>query len=229
MVERADRFGMADLHQLRGRVGRSDKQGYCYFFIENKQNLTKDALKRLLSLESNSFLGAGSVLAYHDLEIRGGGNLLGVDQSGHIEQIGYSLYLKMLENELNRLVQKEVLEESKTDLKLNVSAFLNSELIAEDRLRLELYRRLSQCKSVSEVYALEGEIEDRFGRLDIYTKQFLALISIKILAQQKYKSISNYEQNIQFTNLNDEKEFVKAKSKDDDDIITCILTHLRKA
>ncbi len=229
VVERADRFGMADLHQLRGRVGRSNKQGYCYFFIENKESLTKDALKRLLSLESNSFLGAGSVLAYHDLEIRGGGNLLGVDQSGHIEQIGYSLYLKMLENELNHLTQEEPLEENKLDLKLNINAFLNSELIAEDRLRLELYRRLSRCKSVSEVYEIEGEIEDRFGKLDSYTKQFLALIMIKILAQQKYKSISNFGQNIQFTRLNDTKELIKANSKDDDDIIASILTHLRKA
>ncbi|ARJ57326.1 DEAD/DEAH box helicase [Campylobacter cuniculorum] len=228
VVERADRFGMADLHQLRGRVGRSNKQGYCYFFIENKQKITKDALKRLVSLESNSFLGAGSILAYHDLEIRGGGNLLGVDQSGHIEQIGYSLYLKMLENELNQLTQKEPLEENKIDLKLNINAFLNSELIAEDRLRLELYRRLSQCKKVSEVYEIEGEIEDRFGKLDTYTQQFLALINIKILAHKKYKSISNYEQNIQFTNFHNQKEIIKAKSKDDDDIITAVLTHLRK-
>ncbi|MCH5336279.1 MAG: DEAD/DEAH box helicase [Campylobacter sp.] len=229
VVEKADRFGMADLHQLRGRVGRSNKQGYCYFFIENKQSITKEALKRLISLESNSFLGAGSILAYHDLEIRGGGNLLGVDQSGHIEQIGYSLYLKMLENELNHLTQKESLEENKIDLKLSINAFLNSELISEDRLRLELYRRLSGCKKVSEVYEIEGEIEDRFGKLDVYTKQFLALINIKILALKKYKSISNYEQNIQFTSINNEKELIKAKSKDDDDIIVSILTHLRKA
>ncbi|EBH4166067.1 DEAD/DEAH box helicase, partial [Campylobacter jejuni] len=180
IVEKSDRFGMADLHQLRGRVGRSDKQGYCYFLIEDKNAITKDALKRLVSLESNSFLGAGSILAYHDLEIRGGGNLLGVDQSGHIEQIGYSLYLKMLEDELNALSKNEVdQKENKLDLKLNVNAFLNSELISEDRLRLELYRRLSKCEQVHEVYEIEGEIEDRFGKLDIYTKQFLSLITIK--------------------------------------------------
>lgn len=230
IVEKSDRFGMADLHQLRGRVGRSDKQGYCYFLIEDKNAITKDALKRLVSLESNSFLGAGSILAYHDLEIRGGGNLLGVDQSGHIEQIGYSLYLKMLEDELNALSKNEVdQKENKLDLKLNVNAFLNSELISEDRLRLELYRRLSKCEQVHEVYEIESEIEDRFGKLDIYTKQFLSLITIKILALNKFKSISNYEQNIQFTALNDEKELIKAKSKDDDDILEAILTHLRKA
>ncbi|HHW4200597.1 DEAD/DEAH box helicase [Campylobacter coli] len=228
IVERSDRFGMADLHQLRGRVGRSDRQGYCYFLVENKEELTQDALKRLISLESNSYLGAGSVLAYHDLEIRGGGNLLGIDQSGHIEQIGLSLYIKMLEDELNALTKKESFEEKKIDLKLTINAFLNSELINEDRLRLELYRRLSKCKNIDEVYEIEGEIEDRFGKLDLYTKQFLMLIIIKILALGKFKTISNFEQNIQFVKINDEKEFIKARSKDDDDIIEAVLTHLRK-
>ncbi|HEB9334062.1 TPA: DEAD/DEAH box helicase [Campylobacter coli] len=228
IVERSDRFGMADLHQLRGRVGRSDRQGYCYFLVENKEELAQDALKRLISLESNSYLGAGSVLAYHDLEIRGGGNLLGIDQSGHIEQIGLSLYLKMLEDELNALTKKESFEEKKIDLKLTINAFLNSELINEDRLRLELYRRLSKCKNIDEVYEIEGEIEDRFGKLDLYTKQFLMLIIIKILALGKFKTISNFEQNIQFVKINDEKEFIKARSKDDDDIIEAVLTHLRK-
>ncbi|EDO9296114.1 DEAD/DEAH box helicase [Campylobacter coli] len=228
IVERSDRFGMADLHQLRGRVGRSDRQGYCYFLVENKEELTQDALKRLVSLESNSYLGAGSVLAYHDLEIRGGGNLLGIDQSGHIEQIGLSLYLKMLEDELNALTKKESFEEKKIDLKLTINAFLNSELINEDRLRLELYRRLSKCKNIDEVYEIEGEIEDRFGKLDLYTKQFLMLIIIKILALGKFKTISNFEQNIQLVKINDEKEFIKARSKDDDDIIEAVLTHLRK-
>ncbi|EJJ3075775.1 DEAD/DEAH box helicase [Campylobacter coli] len=228
IVERSDRFGMADLHQLRGRVGRSDRQGYCYFLVENKEELTQDALKRLVSLESNSYLGAGSVLAYHDLEIRGGGNLLGIDQSGHIEQIGLSLYIKMLEDELNALTKKESFEEKKIDLKLTINAFLNSELINEDRLRLELYRRLSKCKNIDEVYEIEGEIEDRFGKLDLYTKQFLMLIIIKILALGKFKTISNFEQNIQFVKINDEKEFIKARSKDDDDIIEAVLTYLRK-
>lgn len=228
IVEKSDRFGMADLHQLRGRVGRSNKQGYCYFLVENKENITEDALKRLISLESNSFLGAGSVLAYHDLEIRGGGNLLGIDQSGHMEQIGLSLYLKMLEEELNSLTKKEIFEEKKIDLKLNINAFLNSELISEDRLRLEIYRRLSKCEKINEIYEIEGEIEDRFGKLDIYTKQFLSLMMIKILALGKFKVISNFEQNIQFVNFNDEKEFIKARSKDDDDIIDAILTYLRK-
>ncbi|MCH3718402.1 DEAD/DEAH box helicase [Campylobacter lari] len=228
IVENSDRFGMADLHQLRGRVGRSAKQGYCYFLIEDKEKITKDSLKRLTSLESNSYLGSGSVLAYHDLEIRGGGNLLGVDQSGHIEQIGYSLYLKMLEDEINKLSKKEEIKEKKIDLKLNINAFLNSEYISEDRLRLELYRRLSKCMSVNEVYEIENEMNDRFGKPDIFTKQFLDLIIIKILASKHYKLVSNYEQNICFVKDDESKEVIKAKSKDDDDVIEAILMHLRK-
>ncbi|EAI4440639.1 DEAD/DEAH box helicase [Campylobacter lari] len=229
IVENSDRFGMADLHQLRGRVGRSAKQGYCYFLIEDKEKITKNSLKRLMSLESNSYLGSGSVLAYHDLEIRGGGNLLGVDQSGHIEQIGYSLYLKMLEDEINKLSKKEEIKEKKIDLKLNINAFLNSEYISEDRLRLELYRRLSKCMSANEVYEIESEMNDRFGRPDIFTKQFLDLIIIKILASKHYKLVSNYEQNICFVKDDESKEVIKAKSKDDDDVIEAILMHLRKS
>ncbi len=226
IVENAQRFGMADLHQLRGRVGRSDRQGFCYFLVD--ENLSDEAKKRLVSLESNSFLGAGSILAYHDLEIRGGGNLLGSEQSGHIEQIGYSLYLKMLEEQIAILSKKGVANDEKIDLKLNINAFLNSELITHERLRLELYRRLSKCESVNEVYEIQGEIEDRFGTLDAYTKQFLELIIIKILASKEFKAISNYEANIALTPKTGEKILLKAPSKDDDDILETILIYLRK-
>lgn len=226
IVEKAQHFGMADLHQLRGRVGRSDRQGYCYFLVD--ENLSDEAKKRLVALESNSFLGAGSILAYHDLEIRGGGNLLGIHQSGHIEQIGYSLYLKMLEEQIAILSKKHISNEEKIDLKLNINAFLNSELITQERLRLELYRRLSKCQKVNEVYEIQSEIEDRFGLLDTYTKQFLELIIIKILASKDFKAISNYESNISLTPKTGEKILLKAKSKDDDDILETLLLYLRK-
>lgn len=226
IVENAQNFGMADLHQLRGRVGRSDRQGFCYFLVS--ENLSSEAKKRLVSLESNSFLGAGSVLAYHDLEIRGGGNLLGEAQSGHIEQIGYSLYLKMLENEIAILSKKELENDDKIDIKLNINAFLNADLINSERVRLELYRRLSKAQSVGEIYEIQAEIEDRFGELDRYTKQFLDLIVIKILARGEFKVISNFEQNISLTKKNGEKMLLKAKSKDDDDILDVLLVFLRK-
>ncbi|ALV24369.1 transcription-repair coupling factor [Campylobacter iguaniorum] len=229
IIDEANKFGMADLHQLRGRVGRSSKQGYCYFLVKDKDTLGSDAIKRLVALESNSFLGSGSVLAYHDLEIRGGGNLIGEAQSGHIEAIGYSLYLKMLEDEINSLLNKRTNEHKEIDLKLSVNAFLNSDLIAEDRLRLEIYRRLSKCEDVANVYEIGAEIEDRFGKLDIYTKQFLDIIIIKILAsKQGFKAVSNYEQNISLTKMDDTKVILKSRSKDDDDVLAEILVYLRK-
>ena len=229
IVENANKFGMADLHQLRGRVGRSDKQAYCYFLVEDKNAISKDALKRLVALEGNSFLGAGSVLAYHDLEIRGGGNIIGEAQSGHIEAIGYSLYLKMLEDEINKLLNQDSAKLDKIDLKLSVSAFLNQEFIREDRLRLEIYRRLSKCKEVGEVYEIQSELEDRFGKIDTFTKQFLDLIIIKILALKAgIKTILNSEQNILITKNDDEKIRLKSRSKDDDDVLAEILVYLRK-
>ena len=229
IVENANKFGMADLHQLRGRVGRSDKQAYCYFLVEDKNAISKDALKRLVALEGNSFLGAGSVLAYHDLEIRGGGNIIGEAQSGHIEAIGYSLYLKMLEDEINKLLNQDSAKLDKIDLKLSVSAFLNQEFIREDRLRLEIYRRLSKCKEVGEVYEIQSELEDRFGKIDTFTKQFLDVIIIKILALKAgIKTISNSEQNILITKNDDEKIRLKSRSKDDDDVLAEILVYLRK-
>ncbi len=229
IIDDANKFGIADLHQLRGRVGRSNKQGYCYFLVGDKNELSSEAVKRLIALESNSFLGSGALLAYHDLEIRGGGNLLGEAQSGHIEAIGYTLYLKMLEDEINLLLNHQTKEMTQIDIKLSVNAFLNTDLINEDRIRLELYRRLSKCQNVSEVYELGAEIEDRFGKLDAYTKQFLDIIVIKILAcEQGFKSVSNYEQNISLTKIDDTKVILKSRSKDDDDVLAQTLAYLRK-
>lgn len=229
IVESADRFGIADLHQLRGRVGRGNKEGFCYFLIEDKEKLTPEALKRLNALEKNSYLGSGVSLAHHDLEIRGGGNLLGEAQSGHIKNIGYSLYLRMLEDCIHSLSGQAKLTQESLDLKLNVSAYLNPELIHTDRLRLELYRRLALCKEIDSVFKIQAEIEDRFGKIDAMTRQFLDLILIRILGGQcQIKAISNYEQNITLTFKDGEKESLKAFSKDDDDILACILSYLRE-
>lgn len=229
IIDGADRFGIADLHQLRGRVGRSNKEGFCYYVVEDKKKITPEAIKRLVALESNSYLGSGTALAHQDLEIRGGGNIIGVDQSGHIKQIGYSLYLKMLEDTLATLSGELKDEKKSVDIKLAISAYISEEYISEDRVRLELYRRLSKVEDIQGVYAIEEEMEDRFGKPDVVTKQFLELIIIKILALGKgISNISSYEMNITFTNEQGIKESVKSPSKDDDDIIATTLRYLRK-
>ena len=228
IIEGADNFGIADLHQMRGRVGRSKRQGYCYFLVKDKAKLTEQSRKRLIALEANSFLGSGSVLAYHDLEIRGGGNLIGEAQSGHIKNIGYSLYLKMLEDAINSLLNNTPVQKKEVEIKLSISAFINSEYVSEDRVRLELYRRLSKCKSVRDVLDIEEEMLDRFGKLDVYTKQFLQIITIKILASKSdIVSISNFGQNITLRDKNEQKNYLKSRSKDDDDIINTVLAFLR--
>ncbi len=229
MIDAADNFGMADLHQLRGRVGRGKKEGFCYFLVQNRDRLSDTSKKRLIALESNSYLGSGSVLAYHDLEIRGGGNLIGEAQSGHIKNIGYSLYLKMLEDAINVLLNKTTIKSKSVDIKLSVNAYINSDFISEDRVRLEIYRRLSKCESIKDVLDVEEEMVDRFGKIDEITAQFLQIINIKILASLKnIDSISNYAQNITIKYIDEKKILLKARSKDDDDLIDTILKFLRK-
>ncbi|MEA3418665.1 MAG: transcription-repair coupling factor, partial [Campylobacterota bacterium] len=230
IVDGADNFGIADLHQLRGRVGRGGKEGYGYFIVEDKEHLTDNAKRRLLALESHSDLGSGAVLAFHDLEIRGGGNIIGEAQSGHIKQIGYSLYLRMLEDAIRELSGQKQEEEQSVDMKLSVDAYLNEELIEEDRLRLELYRRLSLCERVGEVYEIESEIADRFGKPDTITRQFIDIIVMKVLArEQKISKVSSYEQNvfIEFMDENKERLVLKSPSKDDDDLIATAMGYLR--
>ncbi|GAA6876752.1 transcription-repair coupling factor [Helicobacter pylori] len=228
IIDNAQNFGLADLHQLRGRVGRGKKEGFCYFLIEDQRSLNEQALKRLLALEKNSYLGSGESIAYHDLEIRGGGNLLGQDQSGHIKNIGYALYTRMLEDAIYELSGGKKRLEKSVEIQLSVSAFLNPELIASDSLRLDLYRRLSLCENIDEVGQIHEEIEDRFGKIDDLSAQFLQIITLKILANQLgIIKLSNFNQNITITYSDEKKESLKAPSKDDNDILETLLKHLR--
>ncbi|GAA9998258.1 transcription-repair coupling factor [Helicobacter pylori] len=228
IIDNAQNFGLADLHQLRGRVGRGKKEGFCYFLIEDQKSLNEQALKRLLALEKNSYLGSGESIAYHDLEIRGGGNLLGQDQSGHIKNIGYALYTRMLEDAIYELSGGKKRLEKSVEIQLSVSAFLNPELIASDSLRLDLYRRLSLCENTDEVGQIHEEIEDRFGKIDDLSAQFLQIITLKILANQLgIIKLSNFNQNITITYSDENKESLKAPSKDDNDILETLLKHLR--
>ncbi|GAA7220621.1 transcription-repair coupling factor [Helicobacter pylori] len=228
IIDNAQNFGLADLHQLRGRVGRGKKEGFCYFLIEDQKSLNEQALKRLLALEKNSYLGSGESIAYHDLEIRGGGNLLGQDQSGHIKNIGYVLYTRMLEDAIYELSGGKKRLEKSVEIQLSVSAFLNPELIGSDNLRLDLYRRLSLCENTDEVGQIHEEIEDRFGKIDDLSAQFLQIITLKILANQLgIIKLSNFNQNITITYSDEKKESLKAPSKDDNDILETLLKHLR--
>jgi len=230
IVDGADRFGIAHLHQLRGRVGRGGKEGYCYFMVEDKDYITENAKRRLIALESHSDLGSGAILAFHDLEIRGGGNIIGEAQSGHIKHIGYSLYSRMLEDTIKELSGQAKEEELQVDIKLTIDAYLNEELIEEDRLRLELYRRLSQCETTGEVYEIEAEIADRFGKLDTISRQFIDVMIMKVLAkEQRITKVANAGEKvfIEFADGRD-RVMLKSYSKDDDDLIATAFAYLKE-
>ncbi len=189
IINRADRFGLAQLHQLRGRVGRSHHQAYAYLLTAPEQKLTKDAEKRLEAITQLEDLGAGFQLATHDLEIRGAGELLGEEQSGHIHAVGFSLYMEMLETAVKALKAGEtpVFEFSVNagvEINLQMSAFIPEPYVPDVNARLTLYKRLANCKSVQEIQDLKGEFIDRFGLLPEVTESLFALSQLKLIAAE---------------------------------------------
>jgi transcription-repair coupling factor (superfamily II helicase) len=186
IVDRADTFGLADLYQLRGRVGRSNVQAYAYFLIPGEDRLTDEAKKRLQAIQEMSYLGAGFRLALKDLDIRGAGNLLGAEQSGCIHGVGFDMYMEMLERTVAELKGQEVVEEIEPAILLRLSAFIPDNYISDITLRLSIYRRISTLKSLDALVELRDELSDRFGTLPEETINLLRVIKIKLLSKQLY-------------------------------------------
>jgi transcription-repair coupling factor (superfamily II helicase) len=187
IIERADKFGLAQLHQLRGRVGRSHHQAYAYLLCPPRSLLTRDAEKRLEAIEQSSDLGAGYLLATHDLEIRGAGELLGEDQSGQIHSVGFSLYMEMLERAVESLKNGEIpdLEHSltmATEVNLRVPALIPGHYLPDINTRLILYKRISAVNSDQDLRELQVEMIDRFGLLTNEIKNLFRTTQLKILA-----------------------------------------------
>jgi len=187
IINRADRFGLAQLHQLRGRVGRSHHQAYAYLLTPPRKLIGKDAKKRLDAIMHLEDLGAGFMLATHDLEIRGAGELLGEEQSGHIEAIGFSLYMELLEEAVNALKSGKELDKIKTrqhatEIDLGISALIPEQLVFDVHTRLTLYKRLADCTSKDEIQELKAEIIDRFGLLPDPTQNLFQIAHLKVLA-----------------------------------------------
>ncbi len=183
LVHRADTFGLAQLYQLRGRVGRSGQQAYAYFLTPEEGELTPDAQKRLVAIQEFTELGAGFRIAAADMEIRGAGNLLGRQQSGHIAAIGLDLYLKMVEQAVTQIKGTVVEEEPEPTLHLNVSAFIPEEFVGDSHQRLSLYKRLSSCRQVGDLALLHGEIQDRYGTLPEPVERLFEVMQVRMLAQ----------------------------------------------
>ena len=162
-INQADHYGLADLHQLRGRVGRYKHRAYCYLLLPPLQSVSEVAAKRLKAIESYSMLGAGFKIAMRDLEIRGAGNLLGAEQSGHIAAVGYEMYCLLLEQETKKLKDEPVLETSKTHLELPLTGSIPKKYIASDKHRMDAYRRLSRASTLEEFEAVVASIRDAYG------------------------------------------------------------------
>ncbi len=183
-INRADRFGLADLHQLRGRVGRSSHRAYCYLLLPPHRPPTSKAAKRLKTIEEFSELGAGFRIAMRDLEIRGAGNLLGREQSGHIAAVGYEMYCRLLEQTVRRLKNEPDPTPPPVHIDLDVAAHIPRHYIAADRSRIEIYRRVVACRTERDLAQLERDLKDAFGPPPKELEQLLELAEIRVRARR---------------------------------------------
>ncbi len=188
IIHRADLFGLAQLHQLRGRVGRSHHRAYAYLLVPPKKLMTRDAVKRIEAIQASGELGAGFLISSHDLEIRGAGELLGDEQSGQIQEIGFNLYSEMLERAVKALKEgKELsLEETGDDtieVDLKLPALIPDDYLPDVHTRLVLYKRIANAENVEALEELQVEMIDRFGLLPEATKNLFALAEMKLKAE----------------------------------------------
>ncbi len=195
IVERADTFGLSQLHQLRGRVGRSRERGYAYFLYPPEVPLTETAYDRLATIAQNNELGAGMAVAMKDLEIRGAGNVLGVEQSGHVAGVGFDLYVRLVGEAVEAYraaadgkTVAAVEEPKDVRIDLPVDAHLPPDYIASDRLRLEGYRRLAAAADDAAVDAVVEELVDRYGPLPEPAQRLVAVARLRLLCRRVRRS-----------------------------------------
>ena len=181
IINRADCFGLSQMYQLRGRVGRAGEQAYAYLFIPRESTLSKDARKRLKVLMEHSDLGAGFQIAMSDLQIRGGGTILGASQSGHIAAVGYDMFLKLMEEAVANIKGETVTEDLEPEISIPFSAYIPEEYIPDIDQRLTAYRRLSKMDSLKEISDFKAEMEDRFGPLPEEGVNLLLKIMLRVL------------------------------------------------
>lgn len=180
IVERSDTFGLSQLHQLRGRVGRGRDRAYAYFLYPPDRSLTETAHDRLQTIAAHTDLGAGAAVAMKDLEIRGAGNLLGAEQSGHIEGVGFDLYIRMVGEAVAGFRGEEEVERAPMTVDLPIDAHIPEEYIEHERLRLEAYRKIADASDVETLAAVREELDDRYGALPEVVENLLAVAELRI-------------------------------------------------
>lgn len=184
LINRADHMGLAQLYQLRGRVGRSNLRAYCYLIVPEKELMTRDAQKRLDVLKRFTSLGSGIKIASYDLEIRGAGNLLGAEQSGHIHSVGYDMYLKLLEEAIYWVRNQQEKLSFEPEILLPIDASIPQSLVGDDSLRLKLYRDLSRIQTMEECGEIQSVWQDQFGVLPSSMQHLIDLVRLKIKAKE---------------------------------------------
>lgn len=184
IIREADSFGLADLYQLRGRVGRSFEQAWCYLFVEDPVNLPEDAAKRIEAIERFSELSSGFNIAAMDLQIRGAGTIFGAEQSGHLHSVGPELFYEMIAEALEEVTERPLVRRPDPELKVPFEARLPAAFVADEATRLRLYRRLAGAKTVAEVRDIASEVCDCFGRMPVAAKNLFALMEAKVLARE---------------------------------------------
>ncbi len=183
-IDEADRYGLADLHQLRGRVGRYIHRAYCYLLLDPNKNLTSTSARRLKAIEEFSQMGAGFAIAMRDLEIRGAGNILGTQQSGHIAVVGYELYCELLQQAVHHLKRQPPKKAIEVDVDLPGEGHIPRSYVPDMRLKIDLYRRLGRISSFDELRDLRGELRDRFGPPPPLVEHLLWLAELRIAAHR---------------------------------------------
>jgi transcription-repair coupling factor (superfamily II helicase) len=184
LVNRADRFGLAQLYQLRGRVGRSNRRAYAYLLTPPEKTLTGVARQRLAALKEFSELGSGFKIAALDLELRGAGNLLGGEQHGHINAIGFDLYCQMLERTIDEMQGNEVLPEIQTQINLNIPVKIPTEYVPDEHQRLSIYKRVTNLRHEKEMDDFLNELEDRYGSVPKEVMNLIDYVRLRVVAEK---------------------------------------------
>ena len=180
IINRAEKFGLAQLYQIRGRVGRSNQEAFAYLLLPRGAMLSREAMKRLQVIKEFSEPGSGFRIAYNDLEIRGGGNLLGISQSGHISAVGYELYTELMEKTVREIKGEESTEEeSMPEIQLGISAFIPEEYVQDVHQRLVLYKRISLSENEEDIHQIRSELQDCYGNLPQSVNNLLQVINIR--------------------------------------------------
>lgn len=196
IIDRADTFGLSQLHQLRGRIGRSDKKAYAYFIVPSHKKVSDVAAKRLQALQTYASLGSGYSLATSDLEIRGSGDILGPEQSGHIANIGLELYMELLQDCINELTGETTKQNKNIEIQTQFSSYIPTTFIENTKLRLKYYKRISNTLSSEQLNEIEFELKDQFGKLPDEVTNLLTIIRARLsfstvgMANVKVKSSS---------------------------------------